>query len=180
MSQLLTSDDLAGILREKYGGDGGTLRLAEVLVEVFGRARPDGVSVSGPVTIQQPAANVPALQVVSFPNATVPAFSGGGGGGGLNPGQVTFPTPPDPAALPIAFSVILYGIVISGSGQDYLVQCFAGDPNVYTALGNFPVKQTQIDPLETIDPLTEVFVWAPINAGNVIGQMRMLYPVFLP
>jgi hypothetical protein len=182
MASILTDEELDSILREKYPGPGGARRLAENLISIFGAEHPDGQTVDGPLTIRQTAPDVPALTIVPFPGATVPPFSGGGGGGGggLPPAQTTFPSTPPPAALAPQFPVMLYGIVVSGSGQTYNVLCWITDPTSGTPLGTFPCFQGQIDPAETIPAGTHCLVWCAIGAGNAITSLRMLVPIYLP
>lgn len=177
-SQMLTDEELNSILREKYPGPNGALRLAQNLISIFGAEHPNGQTIRGPISVVQPDSDTPAFNVIPFPNANVPATNIGGGGG-LSPAQTTFPSPPDPAALAPSFPVMLYGIVQSGTGNNYVVRCWITNPGVGAALGDFPCYQGQIDPAETIPAGTHCFVWCAVAAGNVLGGFRMTVPVFL-
>jgi hypothetical protein len=182
MAQILTDEELDSILREKYAGPNGALRLAQNLISIFGATHPDGQTVDGPITFRQPRADVPALVVEPFPNATVPALAGGGGGGGETPAQVDFSDfgTPDPAGVTQAFPIVLYGIVQGKvGGAVYQVTCYFG-PTSGPPLGTFQVTQGQIDPASTIPSGTEVLVWCSVGSGFKVGEMRMVVPVFLP
>jgi len=178
MSQLLTDEDLDGILREKFAGAGGALRLAQVLVEIFGTIRPDGVTVTGPVTIRQPSDGTqPALIVVPAVDPLVPPTNVQGGG--TDPATIVFPTPPAPGSVAPALPVVLYGIVQSGSGVNYVVRLWMTDPSG-SPLGDYNCTQSQIDPAETIPAGTVCLVWVAIAAGNLASGFRMTVPVFVP
>lgn len=181
MAFLLTDDDLASLLREKFAGPSGAQRLSQVLVAIFGTERPDGVTVDGPVTIRQPSADVPALNLEPYPGATVPALSGGGGGGGggVTPADVDFGTPADPAGQPQSFPFVMYGIIQGGSGNNYTVRCWMTDPSSGAPLGDFPCLQDQIDPSETIPSGTHCLVWCSLGTGFHVGAMRLTVPVYL-
>lgn len=179
--QLLTSEELSNLLREKFMGPDGAHRLSQVLATIFGTRKP--VEVMGKVTIHQPDADTPALEIVPFPGTTVTPVAGGGGssGGGLSPTAVTWPsgaTPPAPS-LAGKFPVVLYGVIQSGSGNNYVVRCWLTDPSAGTALGDFNCYQAQIDSAEALPAGTHCLVWCSVNASNRITAMRLLVPVFL-
>ena len=184
MSQLLTDSDLNGILREHYEGGNGTLRLAQNLVQIFGAQNPDGPTITTPVTIKQTDPNAPALTVIPSPDPfAVPAVHGiKPDGGSPTPAAITWPGPSQPpaAALAAKIPVVLYGVVQSGAGNNYVVRCWVTNPNGGTPLGDFNVVQRQIDPAETIPPLTECFVWAAIDNTNTVTAMYITVPVFIP
>lgn len=178
-SQLLTSDELSQMLREKFMGEDGAHRLSQVLATIFGTRKP--VEVMGPVTVHQSDAETPAITVVPFPGTTVSPLAGAGStGGGLSPSAITWPggaTPPA-ASLVGSLPVVLYGIVQSGSGTTYTVRCWLTNPTG-TALGDFTCLQAQIDAAETIPAGTHCLVWCSVNSANAITSMRLLVPVFL-
>jgi hypothetical protein len=183
MAQILTDEELDSILREKYAGPNGALRLAQNLISIFGATHPDGQTVDGPITFRQPRADVPALVVEPFPNATVPALAGGGGGGGETPSQgrllrLRHPRPgrghPGVPDRPVRHRP-------GEGGRRGVPGHLLLRPHLRAAPRHVPGHPGPDRPgFETIPSGTEVLVWCSVGSGFKVGEMRMIVPVFLP
>lgn len=114
----------------------------------------------------------------------VPTPGGGNNpaGGGTDLGGIDWPEATDPENVPPPAEnpIVLWGQVVSGSGETYQVKVWGKPPSSFGPMGVLTCTVGQIDPEEAVPAGTFVVVVAFPDGAGGIAEARFQPPVWLP